>query len=67
MKVNFAKWSTYFLPKKKYFITVSKNSVKIETEIEKWNEYEKIVELSNLCRAPIAKNEKIVWKMYTEK
>ena len=39
-----------FLPEKKYFIKNLKGSVKIETEIEKWNNYGKIVELPNICQ-----------------
>ena len=38
----------------KYLIRNLKGSVKIETEIEKWNDYGKIVELSNLCRELIS-------------
>lgn len=39
-----------FLPEKKNFIKNLKGSVKIETEIEKWNNYGKIVELPNICQ-----------------
>ena len=41
-----------------YFIANLKDSVKIETEIEKWNDYRKFVELSNLIRELRAKNGK---------
>ena len=43
---------------KKYIITNWKVSVKIETVIEKWNDYGKIEELSNLCHEFIVKNKK---------
>ena len=39
----------YFSLEKKYFITNLKDFLKIETEVEKWNNYGKIIELSNLC------------------
>ena len=40
----------HFSPRKNPFI-------KIETEIGKWNDYSRIVELSNLCRKLIARGE----------
>ena len=39
----------YFSLEKKYFITNLKDFLKIETQVEKWNNYGKIIELSNLC------------------
>ena len=53
-----------FLPEKKYFIKNLKGSVKIETEIEKWNNYGKSVELPNICQELIAEKEKGVGLKY---
>ena len=39
----------HFLPNKKYFITNLKLPVKIETEIKKWNDYDKIVTILSFC------------------
>lgn len=47
-----------FSRRKKHFIANLKVYVKIEIEIEKWNDCDKIVELSKFCQKVIAENEK---------
>ena len=48
----------HFLPRQKYFDTNLKASVKIEIEVEKLNDYDRVVELSNFCEKLIATIEK---------
>ena len=47
-----------FSRRKKHFIANLKVYVKIEIEIEKWNDCDKIVELSKFCQKVIVENEK---------
>ena len=48
----------HFSCRKKYFITQSKAFVEKEKYIKKWNDYEKIVELSNFCQKLVAEDER---------
>ena len=47
----------YFSSKKQYFITNLKAFVRMEPDIEKLNDYEKIVKLSDFCRKLVDDNE----------
>ena len=49
-----------FSRRKNYFITNLKVYVKVEIEIEKWNDCDKIVELSKFCQKVLAENEKAI-------
>lgn len=49
-----------FFTKGKIFHYNLKAFVKTEPEIEKWNDYDKITELSNFCQKLIAEYEKSV-------
>ena len=48
----------HFPPRKKYFVANLKPPVRIETQIEKWNDYDKIQELSIFFQKLVAEDER---------
>ena len=47
-----------FSPRRKYYVTNLKVNANLDTNITKWNDYNKIHKLSNFCRKLINEGEK---------